>query len=146
MAWVFAALAPVHPVIEARGQAALVDGSFDWLRKANGASDRSARRGLAELTRRAAQSGGYRLGSELIELRHVEAMLRGTRLCRGEVQGRVVSTKASLQVEKGTVLEVAVKQARQGATWTLLSRGGSIRFFCAKFLYVMLQYALNICI
>mmetsp|Transcript_920 Transcript_920/g.1821 ORF Transcript_920/g.1821 Transcript_920/m.1821 type:complete len:502 (-) Transcript_920:26-1531(-) len=100
------------------------DGGFGWIRKANEESHRAARRQISALTRQAIDGRGYVIGSTRIHLRLVDAMLDGTRLVSPSLGrmgtwtkgGRGWTANTKLSVTRGTVLDVAVSQARAGRT------------------------------
>ena len=58
-------------LVQGRGEAQAQEGSYGWLRKANGASDRQARRELAAATQQAVEARSYEVDGQVVELRHV---------------------------------------------------------------------------
>lgn len=113
-----------------------VRGGYGWLRKANDEEDRAERRQVSAFTQRAVDCRGYVLGSErTVHLRHVEAMLAGTRLVGpgtgaswpAELSGQgqagngpsplplpAWTRPTRLSVERRVVLEVSREMAKAG--------------------------------
>ena len=106
---------------ESRGQAPLVAGGNAWIRKANEEADRAARRQISAATSQAAEAKGYKLGSSIVRLHHVDELVAGTKLLSPSLKGAhwpslgpLGKEKTVLCVERGTVLDVAVQEAKAG--------------------------------
>ena len=104
---------------ESRGQAPRVEGGFAWIRKANAGNDREARREISAATRKVVQEKSYQLGETLVQLHHVDEMIKGTKLLSPSLGSwpdvpATGKAKTELVVERGTVLDVAVKEAQAG--------------------------------
>lgn len=104
---------------ESRGQAPQVEGGYGWIRKANAGTDREARRKISAATREVVKQQGYTLGNKVVQLNHVEEMIKGTKLLSPSVGAWPSSPttgqlKTKLEVQNGTVLDVAVRAAQAG--------------------------------
>lgn len=120
---------PMAYQVQGRGEAQVQEGGYGWLRKANGPSDRQARRELSAATKQAVEARSYALAGQVVELRHVapgplavgtktteDTMLQGTTLVAPHLTWPQLggNSDAALSFERGTVLAVAVELARRG--------------------------------
>lgn len=109
----------VAPFAE-RGSTCLpaVSGRFSWIRFANSPEDRELRREAAGQTTEACQQGGYCFDGARVQLRHVQAMVLGTRIVRPPAVGASALVDslglAFSEHAPGQLLAVAAEQARRG--------------------------------
>eukprot|EP00435_Cladocopium_sp_Y103_P023978 s2049_g5.t2 len=68
------------PVVAAGAALPRRQDSFDWIRQANGPEDRMLRAGTATLTLKACRGNGYQLAEAVVPLRHIDALLEGTKI------------------------------------------------------------------
>lgn len=131
--WHLNAPPPLPPCIRAADCLPACNDSYEWIRDGNDPEDRTQRCAAALSTLLACRAKGYVLdgSSSAIRLRHIDAMLAGTRLVTSKQFGYPESKASKLQVPRvevateGLALDAALARAVVGTRIAIINAASS---------------------